>query len=109
MKLRVKIWVTANNQPIIGEGGARLMQLVKKYGSISRAAEEMAMSYRTAWGRLKEIEKRLGKPVVISKAGGGEGGRSRLTSNGIWLLEQYLELDKRINKSAQNIFEELFK
>lgn len=49
------------------------------------------MSYRHAWGIIKEMEKISGKQILESKRGGAEGGGSELTEFGKSLLKIYGE------------------
>ena len=37
------------------------------------------MSYRHAWGKIKDMERELGAPLVESRRGGRSGGNTRLT------------------------------
>ena len=90
--LECKSRLMKGNEFILGEGRARILQLVKNTGSISEAAKQMEMSYRHAWGELKNIEKALGHKVVRTHRGGKEGGSTELTDTGNELLRIYHEL-----------------
>lgn len=94
-ELAYRLWLRKDDRFIISEGRARLLKLIKKYGSLARAADEMAMSYRHAWGVIKKIEETTGERIVVSERGGQEGGASNLTPEGLRLLEQY-ESQKRV-------------
>jgi 8-oxo-dGTP diphosphatase len=94
-ELAYRLWLRKDERFIISEGRARLLKLIKKYGSLARAADEMAMSYRHAWGVIKKIEESTGERIVVSERGGQEGGASNLTPEGLRLLEQY-ESQKRV-------------
>lgn len=86
-----------NGTFILGEGRARILELIDRTGSISDAAKEMKMSYRHAWGVVKQIERALGEPVVCTHRGGERGGGTELSDVGKELLKTYYEL-----KSAHN-------
>ncbi len=109
MELRSKMWLIKDNRPIIGTGRALLLNLIKEKGSIAGAAQEMKMSYRTAWGKIKSMEDRLGYSVVESRAGGGSGGSTLLTKEGKEILEKYLFLISTVNETAETTFHRLFK
>ena len=49
----------------------------------------MGLSYRRAWGKIKEIEHNLGVPLVRSEVGGLGGGRTKLTPEGEEFLARY--------------------
>lgn len=109
MELRSKVWLIKDNRPIIGTGRALLLNLIKEKGSIAGAAQEMKMSYRTAWGKIKSMEDRLGYSVVDSRVGGGSGGSTLLTKEGKEILEKYLFLVTTVNETAETTFRRLFK
>jgi 8-oxo-dGTP diphosphatase len=88
-RYQAKIWAKKNDLFIISEGRVQLLKLIEKYGSIKRAAEEMRMSYRHAWGIIKKINNALNENVVESIRGGEKGGRTVLTRFGKKLIEEY--------------------
>lgn len=108
MELRSKVWLMKDEKPIIGTGRALLLTLIHERGSISQAAQEMEMSYRTAWGKIKAMEKRLGYPIVESHTGGGGGGFTLLTEEGKDLLKRYQRLVSTVRETADTAFTHLF-
>ncbi len=60
-----------------------LLQGVRRGGHLNFAAREAAVSYRHAWGLLREWEARLGKPLLVARQGRG----AHLTELGEALLE----------------------
>jgi molybdate transport repressor ModE-like protein len=48
-----------------------LLQLVSQTGSIANAASAKGLSYRHAWGLLREIEERLGGALIMKSRGRG--------------------------------------
>lgn len=52
MKVRMKVWLEDNDQPVFGEGRRRLLEAICRYGSINRAAKELGQPYRKAWSSL---------------------------------------------------------
>ncbi len=65
------------------------------------------MGYRSMWGKLKKIEQRLGKQVLIRKKGGISGGKSVLTSEAKTLVQKFRQLEEKINLEAKNAFDEI--
>ncbi len=108
LKVKSKVWVELDGQPVFGDGKARLLQALAETGSIRGAAERLGMSYRAAWGRLREMERRLGRPVVTRRAGGLGGGGSELTDFGKELLRRYLEFRQGLNEVVDCRFEKAF-
>src|SRR5437762_1782841 len=70
MEPRVKLWLERNGRIVMSEYRLRLLALVAETGSLAEAAEQMGLSYRRAWGKIKELERNLDLPLVESAAGG---------------------------------------
>ncbi|MFQ5909616.1 MAG: NUDIX domain-containing protein [Thermoplasmata archaeon] len=91
LKMRAKSWLERDGVFLIGEGRARLLGYVEETGSISEAAKRMGMSYRHAWGVLREISEAIGESVVRSRRGGRLGGSTILSEIGKKILTAYEE------------------
>lgn len=87
--LKLRIWLERDGRFIVSEGRAELLSKVKKTGSLSKAAKEMGMSYRHAWGIIHRIAQNAGGKVVNSTRGGKEGGVTTLTPFGEEVLREY--------------------
>lgn len=99
-----RVWLKRDGRFLISSGRARLLNLIKEHGSISKASEEMGMSYRHAWGAIKRIEEALGTKVVSSERGGQEGGASRLTESGEELLRSYENQVRMIDQQIEGLY-----
>ena len=74
-----------------------LLDYIRVHGSISHAASVLGVSYRYAWGLIREAEKALGLQLVVKQVGGVSGGGASLTSEGNNLLEQYRSLKTEVD------------
>jgi molybdate transport system regulatory protein len=92
-KPTAKIWLEFKGEPILGEGGAEILEAIRKEKSISRAAETIGMSYRYVWNYLAKTEKALGEPIVKRFKGGKVGGGAQLISLGESLLNEYRRVE----------------
>lgn len=97
-KLSFKIWLEYDGKPLIGKGGAQILEQIEKQQSISKAAKVLGMSYRYVWSYVRGIEKTLGQPVIETHRGGKAGGGAKLTVLGKELLKEYKRLERRLNK-----------
>jgi molybdate transport system regulatory protein len=89
-KLLFKLWLEYQGEPLIGKGGAEILETIKEVESLSKAAKKTGMSYRYLWNYLAKLEKRLGEPVVKTFKGGSKGGGgATLTELGTKLLSEY--------------------
>jgi len=62
---RLHMWLeTKADGMLLGLGRIQLLELVEELGSLNKAAAAMGMSYRAAWGRMKQTETVLGSPLV---------------------------------------------
>ncbi len=89
-KVLCKVWLEYKGEPLIGKGGAEILDTINQVESISKAAKKSEMSYRYVWNYLAKLEKRLGEPVVNTFKGGRKGGGgATLTELGKRLLNEY--------------------
>jgi len=108
LRPRCKIWLELGARPVFGDGKARLLEQIDKCGSLTAAAGSLGMSYRGLWGRLREMERRLGLELVARKAGGRGGGSAELTAQARELLRRYRRFRKGINASVDARFGRVF-
>lgn len=104
MRLLHKIWLD-NCGKAFGSGPCELLLRVEKTGSLRRAAIELGMSYNKAWRLINILEKRLGFPLLVRKAGGANGGGSEITGYARELIARY----KSFSEEAGVLLEELYK
>jgi molybdate transport system regulatory protein len=86
---KIKVWFEQDGKLVLSDYRVRLLRLIDETGSLADAAQGMGLSYRRAWGKVKEIEHNLGIKLLESAAGGPGGGGSRLTPEAKRLVEQY--------------------
>lgn len=75
-----------------------LLKAIDKQGSISKAAKQVPMSYKSAWDAIDNINNLCPKPVVIKETGGKGGGGAKLTSYGRNLVKSYCLLQTEHQK-----------
>ena len=89
-----KIWIEYKGKPVLGKGGAEILEEIERENSISRTAEKLGMSYRYVWNYLRKMQKSTGEPIVETYRGGKSGGGgAKLTELGKSLLEEYKRLE----------------
>ena len=103
--LRLHLWFETSDGMLFGLGRVQLLQLVRDLGSLNKAAKALGMSYRAAWGRIRNTEERLGFPVV-AKSGGRKG--FTLTPEGEQLLEAFQQWYEGVEAYAQQRAQGLF-
>jgi molybdate transport system regulatory protein len=101
--------VTGDEDVVINEEGFRLLIEIGKEQSIVAAARNMNISYRKAWGMLREIEYNLGFSLVGKRRGGKSGGRTSVTPEGKVLLEAFRTMKTELEISDKEIIREFFR
>lgn len=107
LRVRSKIWLEMDGEPVFGQGREELLRLVRKTGSINAAAKVMGIPYRKAWSYIDAMEKRLGFPLVVRQKGGAGGGESTLSPQATALLGKFHALKKDFNGMVDRKFTKL--
>lgn len=110
MEPRVKLWVEQDGRLVLSEYRVRLLAFIEETGSLAEAAHRMQLSYRRAWGKVREIEENLGIKLVESAAGGAGGGGSHLTDDGrrlVRLFEQFRDAaEQDLSREFARVFQQ---
>jgi molybdate transport system regulatory protein len=105
--LNYKVWLSSmSGDGIISEEVYALLTVIQDKGSLKAAADETGMSYRKAWGDIKQAETLLGYELTDKTRGGKEGGQSLLTPSAIKLLEAHNALHEKLDDAVEAAFEE---
>ncbi len=108
VQVRSKVWLEAKGRPVLGPGRVELLQSIDEQGSISKAARNLEITYRKAWGQIRAMEQQLGLPLVQKQTGGAGGGGARLTPQAREILSDYLRLAQGIGEEVDRRFREIF-
>lgn len=91
-EVRVRAWIEWDGEAFIGPGRATLLDGIERLGSISKAAQELGVTYRTAWKWIGIMNRAANHPLVEAAPGGRGGGGARLTDTGRAVLEAHRRL-----------------
>src|ERR1700687_2983318 len=109
MKPKLRVWVMFGEDLKFGDGRPRLLELIDARGSLKKAAQELEMSYRNAWGYLRELESAAGFKFVERVPGGGPRSGMRLTSAGKRFLTRYRKFRDGLDGAVTRHFERSFR
>ncbi|MFN8559429.1 MAG: LysR family transcriptional regulator [Dehalococcoidia bacterium] len=109
MEPRLKLWIEHDGHMALSDYRVQLLQFVQETGSLARAASRMRLSYRRAWGKIKELEETLARPLITSEVGGAGGGHSRLTPDGARLVESYRAFRDRMDEALTRGYADLLR
>ncbi len=94
-ELKGRIWIEGANGAFLGYGRVTLLERIAKFGSISKAAKSMGMSYRRAWELVDSINRQAGeRPLVETSTGGKKGGGTKLTEAGRKAVKGFWDIYK---------------
>jgi molybdate transport system regulatory protein len=96
-KACARIWLEFQGKPVIGKGGADILEAIGKVKSISGAARELGMSYRYVWNYLRNVRRVLKRPIVKTFRGGRDGGGAVLTEFSRNLLRDYRRMESYVS------------
>jgi molybdate transport system regulatory protein len=107
--LGYEIWLESISKAKVldGEGFSLLIE-IEKTGSLVSAAKNLKMSYRKAWGILRDVEKHLGFMLVEKRRGGASGGRTLLSEQGRQLIRAYNSLHYETDIAMKSIAKVFF-
>ncbi|RSK24788.1 LysR family transcriptional regulator [Hymenobacter metallilatus] len=94
-RLSGRLWVETADDRYMGIGRLELLTLIQEHGSISKAAQEMGMSYKRAWDLVSSLNTQSAKPLVHTQTGGKRGGGAEVTPEGQHLIQEFRELQER--------------
>lgn len=102
---KANVTLMRRGMAVLGEREARLLEAVERVRSIKDAAAEAGISYRTAWSAIQQMEQALGRPIVVSRAGGPGGGATTLTEECRRLLSIYQDLRRELEDCLIRVWE----
>jgi len=106
---KLRVWIVFGKRLKLGHGRARLLELIDERGSLRQAAAEFGMSYRNAWGYLKELEKAAGFKLIERAPEGTSRSGMRLTARGREFVACYRKFQRSLDGVAARHFERAFK
>lgn len=105
---RLRLWVECGGGAVLGDFRVDLLRAISETGSLAEAARRMGLSYRRAWGKVRDMERSLGAPLVLSKKGGRTRGGSDLTRQAEVLVSQYDRFRTRMEADLRKEFKIVF-
>ena len=97
-----------SDQKCFGPGVSQLLKRVDELHSLRAAALSMSMAYSKAWTIVKQAERELGFPLLVSVTGGRHGGGAELSPKAERLLAAYGDYCARMRAFAAEEFGRAF-
>jgi molybdate transport system regulatory protein len=100
---RLKLQVDFPGGARLGPGKVALLEAIDREGSLSRAAENMDISYRRAWLFMQQINSAFDEPAVATPEHGHGGGPAKITPFGRELIRHYRILEQEAARAGQQL------
>jgi molybdate transport system regulatory protein len=107
LRPRVKAWLVAGDEFLMGPRYVRLLEEVDRSGSIREACARIGLSYRTCLNRIRQMERVLGTRVLHTSRGGAAGGGSELTDEARDIIRLYRAWRSELEQSSDELFRRL--
>lgn len=105
-RMKIQARLMLDEEIAMGPGKADLLDAIQATGSISAAGKQLGMSYRRAWMLVDCMNRCFQQPLVMTVAGGSQGGGTQLTARGEDVLKRYRQLQAQINQLSEQQFPE---
>ena len=107
MRPQVKVRLV-NQKPFFGPGAESLLKLIDSTGSVKEACVKAGFSYSKGWSIIRGAEEELGYSLVERRQGGKNGGQASVTERGKRLLHLFEQYEKKVTRTAEQLYEEMF-
>ena len=91
------------DKEFLGNDRIALLEKIDEYGSITKAAKAVGISYKTAWDTIEAINNLSERPLFIRMTGGKSGGGTRLTEEGKEVIQKYKIVQEEHEKFLRNL------
>ena len=105
-KLQAHLEVETEAGAVLGGARIRLLEAIDKFGSISKAAQRIPMSYKTAWDALDDLNNLADFPVIERSIGGAGGGGTKLTDYGRKLVAMFRAVEDEYQAAMDHLHRE---
>jgi len=101
------LWLNRADDKFLGGDRITLLEKIDELGSITKAAKEVGISYKTAWDLINLINNLAEKPLVTRLTGGKGGGGTSLTVEGKKVIKQFKTIQEEHRKFLDNLEDRL--
>jgi molybdate transport system regulatory protein len=93
--LAAPLWLLFAGRELLLGKAMELLREIDSKGSLSKAANAVPLSYKTAWDLIDKINNMSARPVVTTTTGGRNGGGTQLSDYGRTLVSLYGSLERK--------------
>ena len=100
MEIKFKIWLEKDGHALFGEGRDQLLKAIDDGHGLYGAAKQLKMSYRAAWGKVRDYEDRLGVGLLEKGRHGRVG--AHLTEEGKLIVSSFREIMQEMDRTVSS-------
>jgi molybdate transport system regulatory protein len=101
LALHATLQLRCEGELAVDERAIRILESLRTQGSITRAAREVGVAYRTAWLTVERMRRFVPDPIVRTVAAGGWTSGSALTPRGERLIAQFRAAQRAIEAALE--------
>ncbi len=106
--MKARLWLDVAGETYLAPGRVTLLERIDEYGSISKAAKSMEMSYRHAWLLVDDMNRKAPAPLVLKSTGGSGGGGAWLSDEGRRAVRRFNELQDELGACLRRLEQKLY-
>jgi len=103
LNLNIRFWLSKKGKIVCASGRINLLENIEKFGSLTKAAKSMNISYRHAWLLIDGMRKAYGRKIIKTRIGGFKGGGAELTEEGKKLIKKFYRCRKEILERLRDV------
>jgi molybdate transport system regulatory protein len=106
-KKQIEVYGTVSlkktDMEFLGSDRIALLEKIDEYGSITKAAKAVGISYKKAWDTIDAINNLSEKPLFLRMTGGKSGGGTSITEEGREVIRTYRIIQEQHEKFLTNL------
>lgn len=104
-----KVWLDWDGEFLMCPRSLHFLAAVQTAGTIRAAGHAVGWSYRTCLNRLRQMERVLGRRVLVTTRGGRAGGGAQLTPEARRLVSVFTRWRRAVDDFSQLAFRRMIK
>ena len=105
--LKGEVFLLTEQHKPFASAQIELLAAIDTCGSISKAAKQVGISYKTAWDRIDAMNNMSAQPLVVRSTGGAQGGGTLLTELGHRVISGFQALQDEHQKFIERLGDKL--
>ena len=105
--LKGEVFLLTEQHKPFASAQIELLAAIDTCGSISQAAKQVGISYKTAWDRIDAMNNMSAQPLVVRSTGGAQGGGTLLTELGHRVISGFQALQDEHQKFIERLGDKL--